>query len=80
MPSTPTSAHPAHLRLEREVEKKIVGFYVAGVPARIIQPCLRNDRGYVLPKKIVNVGQAATLNPLDGRTPMDALVKNFRTL
>ena len=42
---------------------------------RSIQACLRNDRGLVLPKRANNVREAAILQTLDDRTPMDALVQ-----
>ena len=81
MPSTSTSAHPVHLRLETEMEKTIVELYDAGVPTRNIQTCLRNDHGLVLPRtKLNNVRQAGILKTLDGRTSMDALVQKFRRL
>nr|CCA21483.1 AlNc14C124G6758 [Albugo laibachii Nc14] len=78
MPSTSTSAHPVHLRLVKEMEETIVGLYDAGIPTRSIQTCLRKDPELILLKsKLKNVRQPSSYKALDGRTPMDVLVKKF---
>nr|CCA17431.1 predicted protein putative [Albugo laibachii Nc14] len=81
MPSTSTSADPVHLRLVKEMEETIVGWYDAGIPTRSIQTCLRKDHQLILPKiKLKNVRQASSYKSLDGRTPMNVLAKEFRGL
>ena len=81
MSSTSTSAHPVHLRLVKEMEEIVVGLYDTNIPTRRIQTCLRKDHEVILPKsKVKNVRQASSYKALDGRTPMDALVKKFHGL
>ena len=60
------------------MEEKIAGLYDAGFPNKDIQTKLWNDHGLILPKsKLKNARQASIYKALDGRTPMDALVKKF---
>ncbi|KAI9915593.1 hypothetical protein PsorP6_007401 [Peronosclerospora sorghi] len=81
-PSTHQSAHPVHLRLRPDISEIVVSLYESGVTPRNIQSHVKKGwDGVDIPVKTIhNRCQKAIQTKLDGRTPMDALIRTFRDL
>ncbi|KAI9913896.1 hypothetical protein PsorP6_006791 [Peronosclerospora sorghi] len=81
-PSTHPSAHPVHLRLRPDISEIVVNLYESGFTHRNIQSHVRKGcDGVDIPAKTIhNRCQKTIQKILDGRTPMDALIRTFRDL